>query len=78
EDEAIEVVRGEEHTGPEAALDYLGKHCQWAVVTLGSKGCMAKHGKEIIRVPAIGEAQASDATGAGDLFASGFLYGLLK
>lgn len=78
EDEATEVVRGEEHTGPEAALDYLGKHCQWAVVTLGSNGCMAKHGKEIIRVSAIGEAQPSDATGAGDLFASGFLYGLLK
>lgn len=72
------AFRGEEHTGPEAALDYLGKHCQWAVVTLGSNGCMAKHGKEIIRVSAIGEAQPSDATGAGDLFASGFLYGLLK
>lgn len=31
-----------------------------------------------MRVPAVGESQASDATGAGDLFASGFLYGLLK
>lgn len=32
----------------------------------------------MVKVPAIGEAQASDATGAGDLFASGFLYGLVK
>lgn len=33
---------------------------------------------QIVRVPAIGEANAVDATGAGDLFASGFLYGLVK
>lgn len=33
---------------------------------------------QMIRVPAIGEAKATDATGAGDLFASGFLYGLVK
>lgn len=31
-----------------------------------------------MRVAAIGEAKATDATGAGDLFASGFLYGLVK
>ncbi|KAA8531900.1 hypothetical protein F0562_006383 [Nyssa sinensis] len=78
EDEATEVLRGECNTDPEAALEYLAKHCQWAIVTLGSNGCIARHGKEMVRVPAIGEAQASDATGAGDLFASGFLYGLVK
>lgn len=33
---------------------------------------------QIVRVPAIGESKAIDATGAGDLFASGFLYGLVK
>ena len=33
---------------------------------------------QTVRVPAIGEAKAVDATGAGDLFASGFLYGLVK
>ena len=33
---------------------------------------------QIVRVPAIGEAKATDATGAGDLFASGFLYGVIK
>ncbi|KAL4382414.1 hypothetical protein S245_014033 [Arachis hypogaea] len=43
-----------------------------AVVTLGNNGCNAKHGKEVVRVPAIGEAKAIDVTGAGDLFASGF------
>ncbi|KAJ4701967.1 Carbohydrate kinase [Melia azedarach] len=78
EDEATELVRGEENGDPEAALEFLAKHCRWAVVTLGPNGCIAKHGKEIVRVPAIGEAKATDATGAGDLFASGFLYGLVK
>lgn len=33
---------------------------------------------QVVRVPAIGESKATDATGAGDLFASGFLYGLVK
>ncbi|KAM1021493.1 hypothetical protein ACFX2J_042388 [Malus domestica] len=85
EDEAAELLRGSEgepQADPEVALEFLGKHCRWAVVTLGSNGCIAKHGKEvgslIVRVPAIGEANAVDATGAGDLFASGFLYGLVK
>ncbi|KAK4390700.1 5-dehydro-2-deoxygluconokinase [Sesamum angolense] len=79
EDEAAELLRDEENAAdPESALDFLAKHCQWAVVTLGAKGCIAKHGKEVVRVPAIGESKAVDATGAGDLFASGFLYGLVK
>jgi sugar/nucleoside kinase (ribokinase family) len=33
---------------------------------------------QVVQVPAIGESNAVDATGAGDLFASGFLYGLVK
>ncbi|XP_050214562.1 uncharacterized protein LOC126665725 [Mercurialis annua] len=78
EDEAMELLRGEQNADPEAALEFLAKHCKWAVVTLGPNGCIAQHGKEIVRVPAIGEANATDATGAGDLFASGFLYGLVK
>ncbi|KAJ6392177.1 hypothetical protein OIU77_026021 [Salix suchowensis] len=78
EDEAMELLRGEQNTDPEAAAEFLAKHCNWAVVTLGANGCIARHGKEIVRVPAIGEAKATDATGAGDLFAGGFLYGLVK
>ncbi|KAJ6998644.1 hypothetical protein D5086_011518 [Populus alba] len=78
EDEAMELLRGEQTSDPEAAVEFLAKHCKWAVVTLGANGCIARHGKEIVRVPAIGEAKATDATGAGDLFAGGFLYGLVK
>lgn len=78
EDEAAELLRGEGKATPDAALEFLGQYCKWAVVTLSSHGCIAKHGKETVRVPAIGEVKAADATGAGDLFASGFLYGLVK
>ncbi|KAJ9186559.1 hypothetical protein P3X46_002116 [Hevea brasiliensis] len=78
EDEAMELLGGEQNTDPEAPLQFLAEHCKWAVVTLGRNGCIAKHGKETVRVPATGEAKAVDATGAGDLFASGFLYGLVK
>ncbi|XP_027333040.1 uncharacterized protein LOC113847907 isoform X2 [Abrus precatorius] len=78
EDEATELLRDEQDADPEAAVEFLAKYCQRAVVTLGPKGCIAKHGKEIVRVPAIGEEKACDATGAGDLFASGFMYGLIK
>ncbi|XP_058785347.1 uncharacterized protein LOC131660186 [Vicia villosa] len=78
EDEATELLRGEQNADPIAAVEFLAKYCQWAVVTLGSNGCIARHGKEMIRVSAIGESKATDATGAGDLFASGFLYGVVK
>ncbi|EPS57383.1 hypothetical protein M569_17435, partial [Genlisea aurea] len=77
EDEAAELIKDEENADPESALDFLARRCRWAVVTLGSKGCIAKSGKEVARVPAIGGCTAVDATGAGDLFASGFLYGLV-
>ncbi|KAF4364193.1 hypothetical protein G4B88_029170 [Cannabis sativa] len=78
EDEATELIRGKETVSPEVALEFLANHCKWAVVTLAANGCIAKHGKEVVQVPAIGETKAVDATGAGDLFASGFLYGLVK
>ena len=32
---------------------------------------------QVVQVPATGESNAVDTTGAGDLFASGFLYGLV-
>ncbi|KAJ8501286.1 hypothetical protein OPV22_011838 [Ensete ventricosum] len=78
EDEAKELISREAKVDPEAALCFLAKHCKWAVVTLGPRGCIAKHGNEVVRVRAIGDTHAVDATGAGDLFASGFLYGLVK
>jgi len=39
--------RGEQNADPIAAVEFLAKYCQWAVVTLGSNGCIARHGKEV-------------------------------
>ncbi len=55
----------------------LQEICPFAVVTIGAKGCLVGHEGKVIAVPAF-PAQVVDTTGAGDLFASGFLYGMLN
>jgi len=61
---------------PEAALDEIAKMCEIAVVKIGSRGSMVQREHEKFVVEAI-EAKPVDTTGAGDLYASGFLYGLV-
>ncbi|RVW34940.1 Retrovirus-related Pol polyprotein from transposon TNT 1-94 [Vitis vinifera] len=41
-----EARRDDENASPEVALEFLAKHCQWAVVTLGSNRCLGKCGRE--------------------------------
>ncbi len=62
---------------PEGALLNLSQMCEIAVVKVGSEGSWVRRGEEIIK---IGTAQVTlkDTTGAGDLYASGFLYGYSK
>ncbi len=62
---------------PEKSLDIIAEMCEIAVVKIGSKGSMVKRGNEMVKVDAI-KANAIDTTGAGDLFASGFIYGLIQ
>ena len=62
---------------PEAALHYLAEHCDIAVVKVGAKGAFVQRGNEIITVPPM-EAEVVDTTGAGDMWAAGFLAGLVK
>lgn len=78
EDEARELIMEENHSDPEWGLAFLAKYCSWAVVMLGSNGCLACHGNKIVRMPAIPVMEVVDTTGAGDLFASGFLYGMIN
>jgi len=47
-----------------------------AALTRSAKGCVVVKGAEVHGVPAAPVAKVVDTTGAGDLFASGFLYGL--
>lgn len=61
---------------PQEALDILGELCEIAVVKIGAKGSLIKRGTETTSAQAI-EASCLDTTGAGDLYAAGFLYGLI-
>lgn len=60
---------------PEEALSRISDHCDIAVVKVGKDGSFVKSGVELVRIePRL--ANAIDTTGAGDLYAAGFLYGL--
>ena len=47
-----------------------------AAITRSAQGCVIVNGAELHAVPAAPVAKVVDTTGAGDLFAAGFLYGL--
>ena len=48
------------------------------VITRGDKGAIAVNKNEIIECPAKKNLKIKDLTGAGDLFAGGFLHGLIN
>ena len=55
------------------AVQGIAKDAELAAITMGAEGAMVVHNGEVITVPAFAVEQVVDATGAGDLFASGFL-----
>jgi sugar/nucleoside kinase (ribokinase family) len=75
EDEARSFT-GREDDGD--ALRALAEQAELAVVKLGARGSLIACGGEVVTVPAFGEGGVVDTTGAGDLWASGFLYGLVQ
>jgi len=62
---------------PEEALADIAKDCWIAVVKTGKNGSLIQNGKQIFQVPAT-KVKCIDTTGAGDLYAAGFLYGMLS
>ena len=63
----------------EAALANLARDTKgFAAVTRSEKGCVVVDDEAHVAVPATPVAKVVDATGAGDLFASGFLYGYTR
>jgi len=56
----------------------LQKDAKLAVVTRSEKGCVVIDKDAMTAVPAAPIAQVADVTGAGDLFAAGFLVGLAR
>lgn len=58
------------------AVAALRDECEFAAITVGADGCVIVTPDELVRVPAVPVARVIDTTGAGDLFAAGFLHGL--
>lgn len=65
------------HEEPEAALNIIANMCELAIVKVGKKGSLIKRANETIQVGII-KVDAIDTTGAGDLYAAGFLAGLVQ
>lgn len=74
EDESM-AFSGEK--SPHEALVKISPQCRIAVVKLGKKGSLVKHKEERHEIGCI-PAKAVDTTGAGDLYAAGFLFGLIQ
>jgi sugar/nucleoside kinase (ribokinase family) len=81
-EEYVDIVFANEeeaksYTGlePEAALKKIASQCEIAIVKIGKKGSLIQAGNQFIQVetPIV---KSIDTTGAGDVYASGFLFGL--
>jgi len=73
EDEAFAFTRKKERE----ALEILSSYCPVSVVKLGAEGSLANVNGNTAIIPAV-KANCKDTTGAGDIFAAGFLYGLIN
>ena len=60
------------------AKEKISSIVEIAVVTSGSKGANIFKANDLTFIPAINGLDVLDTTGAGDLFAAGFLFGLSK
>ncbi len=60
----------------DAALQAVRAHCDVAALTRSEKGAVIVSGEEVHVVDAAPVPAVVDTTGAGDLFAAGFLYGI--
>jgi len=65
------------HIEPEKAVEELAKQVEIAVVKVGANGSWVQKGNDKEYIPAL-KVNCIDTTGAGDLYASGFIYGLIN
>ncbi|MFC7395919.1 adenosine kinase [Chelatococcus sp. GCM10030263] len=83
---AVDIVFANEHEllslyqtpNFEEAVGYLREESLLGVVTRSEKGVVAVTREETVAVPAAPIEKLVDTTGAGDLFAAGFLFGLAR
>jgi len=60
------------------ALRALSENADIAVLKVGPRGSHIAHGGETFHIQSMGDGTALDTTGAGDLWAAGFLFGLVN
>lgn len=60
----------------EEACSAIGTECELAAITRSEKGSVILKDEQAVSVPAMPIEKLVDATGAGDLYAAGFLFGL--
>ncbi len=75
EDEAL-AFTGERDEAK--ALGILAKDVEIAVLKIGARGSLISGNGEVVVIKGMGNGVAVDTTGAGDLWASGFLFGLVN
>jgi len=71
-EEEAKAFTGQE---PEMALHTIANMCEIAIVKVGKDGSFIKKGDEVVKIMPR-TSNCIDTTGAGDLYAAGFLYGL--
>ena len=66
------------HSDEIRAIEAMSQNVDIAVVKVGKRGSLIARSDHIIQVPPEGDGTAVDTTGAGDLWAAGFLFGFLN
>lgn len=69
-----ELVALYETTTLDEAVESVRVDCRLAAITLGARGSIVVTPENVVEVPAIGVSHVVDTTGAGDLYAAGFLF----
>jgi sugar/nucleoside kinase (ribokinase family) len=75
EDEAAAFIG---HVDERKAIEALAEKARIAVLKIGERGSYIAYDGQIVKIDPMGKGPAVDTTGAGDLWASGFLFGLTR
>ncbi len=73
-----EEARAFTGVGPEEALVQLHELCEIVIVKLGAKGALLMQNDEKVMVEAMPVEHVVDTTAAGDFYAAGVMYGLMR
>ena len=66
------------HSDEHRAMEALSKQADVAVLKVGPRGSYVSHSGNTVAIKPMGDGSAVDTTGAGDMWAAGFLHGLVK